>query len=111
MEESVKNKVFSCNPVEYIRWKYSHRVKFLAKCKNPSCNIVAHTCNPEESKISKLSTSQGISCFEVAHTNECQGIFRKIQRERYHYIQTIPTHDVAKSLESLYAEQLPRRSF
>ena len=110
MEESVKNKVISCTPVESKGRKQSRRVKFLAKCTNPGCDVVAHTCNPNESKVSKISSFQGLSCFEIAHTNECQGLFRKIERKGHHYMRTIPTHDVAKSLENLYTSELPRRS-
>ena len=92
MEESLRNKLFSCCPVESKHRKQSRRVKFLAKCTNPFCDVVAHTCNPEESKISKLSTFQGLSCFEIAHTNKCNGIFHKIQRKGHHYMRTIPSH-------------------
>ena len=37
MEESVKNKVFSFNPVESKQRKQLRRVKSLAKCMNPGC--------------------------------------------------------------------------
>ena len=86
MEESVRNKVFSCSPVASKGRKQSRRVKFLAKCTNPFCDVVVHTCNPEESTILKLSTFQGLSCFEIAHTNECNGLFYKIQRKGHHYM-------------------------
>ena len=110
MKESIKNKVFSCSPVESNGRKQSHRLKLLTKCTNQFCVIVAKTYNPEESKFSKLSTFQGPSCFEIAHTNECNGLLHKIKRKMYHYMRTIPSHVVAKSLGNLYSSELPRKS-
>ena len=110
MEESIKNKVFSCSSVESNGRKQSHRLKLLTKCTNQFCVIVAKTYNPEESKFSKLSTFQGPSCFEIAHTNECNGLLHKIKRKMYHYMRTIPSHVVAKSLGNLYSSDLPRKS-
>ena len=49
MEESVKNKVLSCNPVESTARKKLPRMKLLAKCTYPGYNVVAHTYNPKES--------------------------------------------------------------
>ena len=58
----------------------------------------------------KFSTFQGLRCFEIAHTNECNGLFCKIERKGHHNMWTIPAHDDAKSLENLYASEHLRRS-
>ena len=110
MEETVKNKVFSETCVQVKARKHSRRVKFLGKCTNPGCDIVAHTCNPRESKVSNLSPFQDLTCFEIAHTRNCDGLFRKIKRKGKEYYRTITTHDIAIQMEELYRNEFPRRS-
>ena len=42
---------------------YSRRKEHLEVCSDPGCNIVFHTCCPEESKIRQLHQFQGMSFF------------------------------------------------
>ena len=105
----MRNKVFATTHLK-TRRKHSRRVKFLGKCTSPGCNIVAHTCNPKESKVSKLSAFRGLTCFEIAHTTECSGMFRKIKWQGKEYYRTITTHHVALQTAELYKSGLHRRS-
>jgi len=51
-----------------------------------------------------------MSCFDIAHSQECQNLFTTISRNGKDYIRTIPSHKVVQDLEELYQQDLPRRS-
>jgi len=51
-----------------------------------------------------------MSCFDIAHSKECQNLFTTICRNGKEYIRTIPSHKVVQDLEELYQQDLPRRS-
>lgn len=108
MEESVLRKIFN---VENKKGrKYSRRQKYLATCTHPDCKISAHVCCPDGTKTSLLPMFRGMSCFDIAHSQECQNMFTTISRNGKDYIRTVPSHKVAKDLEELYQQDLPRRS-
>ena len=65
MEESIERKV--SGSVNRNGRKFARRTKFLAKCAHPNCNVIAHTCCPQGTKMSTLPQFNGMNCFEIAH--------------------------------------------
>ena len=64
--------------------------KFLVKCMHQDCIIHAHAYIPDESKVTTLPYYQGLTCFEIAHHPQCDGLFAKIERKGKMYSRTIP---------------------
>ena len=108
MEESVWRKCFQTTNRKGR--SYSRRSKFLAMCSNADCKITAHTCPPAATKMNTLPQFLGMSCFEIAHSEECKDLFAVLERDGQKYYRTKPTHPIANDLLQLYQEDLPRRS-
>ena len=108
MEESIARKVLgSAN--RHGR-KFARRSKFLAKCADPNCNVIAHTCCPQGTKINSLPMFNGMNCFQIAHHPVSASLFTEINRQGKNYVRCIPTHRVALDIANVYKETLPRRS-
>merc|ERR1712127_474138 len=85
MEESARANVMKFSYNKTKSRKFSRRVKYLGKCMCVNCDIVAHTCQPLEAKIGQIPGVEGLTCFEIAHTLECKGLFTKIPRNGSFY--------------------------
>lgn len=108
MEESVAHRVLG-NANRNAR-KYARRKNFLAICADPYCKISAHVCCPEGTKLSTLPQFKGMSCFDIAHSQECQSLFTRIEREGKTYFRSVLIHKVIGDLKQVYSQSLPRRS-
>mmetsp|Transcript_19680 Transcript_19680/g.22283 ORF Transcript_19680/g.22283 Transcript_19680/m.22283 type:complete len:198 (-) Transcript_19680:46-639(-) len=108
MEETVCLKVLNNGKGKV----YSRRKKHLAICSDPNCNVVCHSCNPEESKIRKIPAFRGLSCFEIAHHPDCENLFIEVCRNGKNgntYTRSVLNHPVPKMITKIYEKQLPRR--
>ena len=74
------------------------------------CNIHAHACVSDESKVAQLPYFQGLTCFEIAHHPRCKGLFTKIERKGKNYSRTVPSHSIVQEVKELYQSTMPRRS-
>ena len=110
MEESVRANVMKFSYNKTKSRKFSRRVKYLGKCMCVNCDIVAHTCQPLEAKIGQIPGFEGLTCFEIAHTLECKGLFNKIPRNDSFYCRTIPSHSIVRQVTDIYEAEQPRRS-
>ena len=108
MEESIARKVVGV--VNRNGRKFARRTKFLAKCADQNCNVIAHSCCPQGTKMSTLPQFNGMSCFEIAHHPVCKSLFTEIYRQGKNYVRCIPTHRVALDIANVYKQTLPRRS-
>ena len=110
MEESVRANVFKLSYNKIRKRTFSRRVKHLGKCMCVDCDIVAHTCQPLEAKVGEIPGFDGLTCFEIAHTPECRGMFTRVPRNGSFYCRTIPSHSIVRRLTDIYEAQQPRRS-
>jgi hypothetical protein len=108
MEEGVMRKIM--NAASKRARQYSRRKKHLAMCSDPNCNIICHSCCPEESKIGKIPQFAGLSCFEIAHHEECNNLFVEVHRLGHTYTRSISNHPIPKMVGEIYKKALPRRS-
>ena len=109
MEEGVMRKVIKSGSSSRAR-QFSRRKKHLAMCSDPSCNIICHSCCPEESRLSKIPMFAGMSCFEIAHHKHCNGLFIEVERNGGSYTRSVNNHPVPKMVKQVYEKLLPRRS-
>ena len=71
MDEMAKALVLQfSNSKSRIR-KISRQTNYLVKCIHDECNIVAHTCIPQEGKFHTLPNFAGLTCFEISHHPRC----------------------------------------
>ena len=75
-----------------------------------NCDIVVHTCQPLEAKIGEVPGFEGLTCFEIAHTPECKGLFTNVPRNGSFYCRTIPAHSIVQKVTDIYEAEQPRRS-
>ena len=108
MEEGVMRKI--TNAASKRARQYSRRKKHLTVCSDPNCNIICHSCCPEESKIGKIPQFAGLSCFEIAHHEECNNLFVEVHRLGRTYTRSITNHPIPKMVGEIYKKALPRRS-
>lgn len=108
MEESVAHRVLGSENKNAR--KYARRKNFLAICADPYCKISAHVCCPEGTKLSTLPQFKGMSCFDIAHSQECQSLFTRIERGGKTYFRSKLIHKVIGDLKQVYSQSLPRRS-
>ena len=108
MEESVAHRVLGSE--NRNARKYARRKNFLAICADPYCKISAHVCCPEGTKLSTLPQFKGMSCFDIAHSQECQSLFTRIERGGKTYFRSKLIHKVIGDLKQVYSQSLPRRS-
>ena len=78
MEEGIQRNVFEDSRKKAR--KYSRRTSHLATCKDRNCNIICYTACPIEAKISTLPQFRGMSCFEIAHHEDCKKLFVEVER-------------------------------
>ena len=100
MEEGVQRNVFDGKSKKAR--KYSRRKSHLAICKDKHCNIMCHTCCPEEANISTLSQFRGMSCFEIAHHEECRNLFVEVERDGRNYTRSVRKHPIVTQLKRFY---------
>ena len=100
MEEGVQRNVFDDHRKKAR--KYSRRTSHLSVCKDKNCNIICHTCCPEEAKISSLPQFRGMSCFEIAHHEECRNLFVEVNRDGKKYTRSVRKHPIATQLTKFY---------
>ena len=89
---------------------YSSRKSHLTVCSDPHCNTICRTRRPEESKIRQLHQFQGMSCFQIFHTDACRNLFVDIERNGKNYTRSLHHHLIVTMISNLYKEDLPRRS-
>ena len=82
--------------------KYSRRTAYLATCKDINCNIVCHTACPIEAKISTLPQFRGMSCFEIAHHEDCKNLFVQVERNGRMYTRSVRKHPIVTKMTKLY---------
>ena len=103
MEESVHKKVTGTTTTtnkSYSRWK-----RFLAMCNHPDYHIVAHLQCPAELSMRKIIPEMGEmkSCFEIAHSGVCHGLFYSVAREHQaKYLKPRKHHPVLKAIRGHY---------
>ena len=106
MEEAICQKVLQNGQGRVC----SRRKKHLAMCSDPNCNVVCHSCNPEESKIRKIPAFAGLSCFEIARHPDCNNLFVEVCRNGKTHTRSVLKHPVPNMITKTHQKQLPRRS-
>ena len=81
MDEMAKAQVFQLSHSKSRIRKISRRTKYLVQCMHEECNIVAHSCIPQEGKFHTLPAFAGLTCFEIAHHPRCINLFARIERQ------------------------------
>ena len=107
MKESIMNRVVGSAKTKG-RWKWARRRGHLASCSKANCNIIAHTCAPDGTKLGMMPIFLGMSCFEIAHTPDAQNLFTCIHRNGKSYLRSIPSQPVCEELTKAYTEDMLR---
>ena len=109
MEEGVMRNVKKNGSTNARAW--SRRRKHLVMCSHPDCNIVCHSCSPNESKVRRLPIfSSSMSCFDIAHDDFCNGLFVEVKRYGETYTRSVKNHPLPKMISEVYENAMPRRS-
>ena len=83
----------------------------LAACSEPDFKVVAHTCNPQESRLSNIDEFFGMTCFDIAHHHRCKGVFTTIARQGKEYLRIRPKHPVCRFIaDALETRRVSNRS-
>jgi len=89
---------------------YSRRRKHLSICSHPNCNIVCHSCCPVKSNMTDIPQFVGLTCFEIAHHPECEGLFINIQQGDKKYTRSVRNHPIPMTVQKIYERMQPRQS-
>ena len=89
---------------------FSRRRKHLSTCSNPNCNIVCHSCCPVKSNMKDIPQFVGLTCFEIAHHPDCEGLFIDVKRGEKTYTRSVKNHPVPLSIKNIYKRMQPRQS-
>lgn len=58
------------------RTKNARCQKFLAGCSHKECQVIAHVIPMDhDRKIFKMTAFRGLSCYEIAHSEQCRGLW------------------------------------
>ena len=52
----------------------------------------------------------GLTCFEIAHHPDCEGLFIDVKRGEKTYTRSVKNHPVPLSIKNIYERMQPRRS-
>ena len=85
---------------------YSRRTSHLSVCADPNCNIICHSCCPDESRVNQLPQFKGMSCFEIAHHEQCRNLFVEVERKGQKYTRSIRKHNIIKLVANLYRKDI-----
>ena len=58
--------------------------------------------NDEEAKISCLPQFRGMSCFDIAHHEECRNLFVEVDRDGNKYTRSVRKHPIVTQLKNFY---------
>ena len=109
MEEYIMNRLVGSAKTKGRR-KWARRRGHLASCSKANCNIIAHTCAPDGTKLGMMPRVLGMNCFEIAHTPDVQNLFTCVHRKGKSYLRSIPSHPVYEELIEAYTQDIPRQS-
>ena len=102
MEEGVMRNVLGYNHKKAR--SFSRRISHLSVCSDPNCKVMCHSCCPEEAKVNQLPQFSGMTCFEIAHQEQCKTLFVEVNRKGHKYIRSITKHSVVTQLSKLYQD-------
>ena len=74
MEENIRKKSESDNK------RTSRSQKTLAYCSH--CATFAHTSVNNDSKLQNIPTLQGLTCYEILHSESCSGLWQRTEKRR-----------------------------
>ena len=104
MEEAIIHKCMMSSRTDSKNRKLARRKQHLSFCSEEGCDIIAHSCCPNDTKLCFLPQFTGKTCFEIAHSPEVANMFTTITRDGKSYQRTIPTHPICKQLKEVYEE-------
>ena len=102
MKEVMMHKSSNASKTDCKNRKFARKKAPLSFWSDEDCDIVAHSCCTDDTKLRFLSQFVGMTCFKIAHSSEAQNMLIAINRNCQSYQRNKLSHPICKEVKKSY---------